>query len=169
MSEVWQAIELALGIGAQDLNVLQMTLRAVLVYPLALAMVRIGDKRFLGELAALDFLLAIVIGSIVSRAISGSAPFLPCLAAAFALVVLHRALAMVGYRSDRIGNLVKGRPRPLVRDGEVLWDQMRKASIGEEDLLGATRRTAGLASIEDVEQAILERNGQISVIPRAAR
>lgn len=169
MGEVWQAVELGLGIGEEDLNVLQMTLRAILVYPLALAMVRVGDKRFLGELAALDFLLAIVIGSIVSRAISGSAPFFPCMAAAFSLVLLHRGLAMAGYRSGRIGRLVKGMPRPLIRDGEILWDQMRKASIGEEDLLGATRRAAGLRKIEEVEQAFLERNGQISVIPRTSR
>lgn len=166
MSEIWQAIEGALGIGEEDLGVLQMTLRAILVYPLALAMVRLGDKRFLGELAALDFLLAIVIGSIVSRAISGSAPFLPCMAAAFSLVLLHRGLAMAGFHSESIGHLVKGRPRQLVRNGEIQWDQMRKASIGEQDLLGATRRAAGLGTIAQVEEAFLERSGQISVIPR---
>lgn len=164
MSEVWQAIEYGLGVGERDLSVLQMTLRAMLVYPLALAMVRLGDKRFLGELAALDFLLAIVIGSIVSRAISGSAPFLPSMVAGFSLVLLHRGLALVGFHFDTIGHLVKGRPRPLVLEGEIQWDQMRKASIGEEDLLEATRRGAGVSSIDDVEYAFLERNGRISVI-----
>lgn len=169
MSEVWQAIESALGIGDENLNVLQMSLRALLVYPLALALVRLGDKRFLGELAALDFLLAIIIGSIVSRAISGSAPFLPSVVAAFLLVLVHRGLARAGYSSDRIGRLVKGSPRHLVREGEIQWDQMRKASVGEEDLLGAIRRSAGLSSIEQVDDAFMERNGQISVIPRGAR
>lgn len=166
MSEVWLAIEGGLGIGDENLNVLQMSLRVLIVYPLALALVRIGDKRFLGELAAFDFLLVIIIGSIVSRAISGSAPFLPSMVAALLLVLGHRGVARVGYRSERIGRLVKGSPRQLIREGEVQWDQMREAAIGKEDLLEAVRHAAGLSAIDEVDEAFLERNGRISVIPR---
>jgi uncharacterized membrane protein YcaP (DUF421 family) len=165
MSELWQAIESGLGIGREDLNVLQMTLRVLVVYPIALAMVRLGDKRFLGELAALDFLLAIIIGSIVSRAISGSAPFLPSLVAGFSLVLLHRALAMAGFHFDRLGKLLKG-SRQLMRNGELQWDEMRKAAVGEEDLVEAVRHAAGLPAIDQARDAYLERNGRISVIPR---
>lgn len=166
MSEVWQAIEGGLGIGDENLNVLQMSLRVLIVYPLALALVRIGDKRFLGELAAFDFLLVIIIGSIVSRAISGTAPFLPSMVAALLLVLGHRGVGQVGYRSERIGRLVKGSPRQLIREGEVQWDQMREAAIGKEDLLEAVRHAAGLSAIDEVDDAFLERNGRISVIAR---
>lgn len=169
MSELWQAIESGLGIGEENLSVLQMSLRALLAYPLALAMVRIGDKRFLGELAALDFLLAIIIGSILSRGISGGAPFLPTMVTAFLLVLMHRGFARAGYSSERIGRLVKGSARQLVRGGKIQWEQMRTASLGEEDLLGAIRRNAGVASIDQVDDAFLERNGGISVIPRRSR
>ncbi len=169
MTEIWQAIEGGLGIGDENLNVLQMSLRALVVYPLALALVRIGDKRFLGELAAFDFLLVIIIGSIVSRAISGTAPFLPSMVASLMLVLTHRGFARAGYRSDRIGRLVKGSPRQLIREGEVQWDQMRKAAVGKEDLLEAIRHEAGLTAIDEVDEAFLERNGRISVIPGRAR
>lgn len=153
--------------GTQDdVNAGQMVLRAIVVYLAALAMVRIGDKRFLGEIAAFDFLLAIIIGSIVSRAISGNAPFWPSVAAAFALVLLHHAFGKLGFRFDRFAGIVKGQTRILVRDGAVQWDVMRKAAIGEEDLRSAIRRKGGIAEIQEVALACLERNGEISVLRR---
>jgi uncharacterized membrane protein YcaP (DUF421 family) len=161
--------ELALtlfGSGDQGLEIGQMALRALVVYVLALALVRLGDKRFIGENSAFDFMMAIILGSIVSRAITGNAPFWPTMAASVVLVAVHWALAWVGFRSDRVGTLVKGRPRMLIEDGEIDWDQMRKASIGEEDLLSALRRNGGVEDPGDVTRACLERNGSISVIPR---
>lgn len=162
--------ELALtifGRGEDGLEVWQMALRAVVVYPMALVLVRLGDKRFIGEISAFDFMMAIVLGSIVGRAISGSAPFWPSMAASAALVGVHWAFARVGFHSDRIGNLLKGECRVLVEDGEIDWDQMRKAAIGEEDLRSALRRNGGVRDPREVAYACLERNGKISVIRRA--
>lgn len=164
MTELKELLTYLLGIGQQDLDVLQMTARALVVYPLGIFMVHLGDKRFLGGIAAFDFLLAIIIGSILSRAISGSAPFLPSIAASFALVLAHRGIATLGFRWDGFGNFVKGSARQLVRDGDILWDEMRKSSIGEEDLREAVRHHGRTMSLEDVSQAFLERNGEISVI-----
>ena len=164
MAELKEMLTYLLGIGQQDLDVLQMALRALIVYPLGIAMVHVGDKRFLGGIAAFDFLLAIIIGSILSRAISGSAPFLPSIAASFALVLAHRGFASLGFHRDGFAKLVKGSPRQLVRDGEILWNEMRKSSIGREDLLGAARRFGRTSSLEDVREAFLERNGDLSSI-----
>ncbi len=164
MAEMKEGLIYLLGIGQEDLNVLQMTVRALIVYPLGIAMVHVGDKRFLGGIAAFDFLMAIIIGSILSRAISGSAPFLPSIAASFALVLAHRGFASLGFRWDGFAKVVKGSPRRLVREGEILWSEMRKSSIGEEDLRGAARRHGNTLSLEEVSDAFLERNGDISVI-----
>lgn len=164
MTELKELFTYLLGIGQADLDVLQMTLRALIVYPLGIAMVQVGDKRFLGGIAAFDFLMAIIIGSILSRAISGSAPFIPSICASFALVLAHRGLATLGFHWDGFARLVKGNPRQLVRDGEIQWTAMRKSSIGEEDLRGAARRHGNTASLDEVSDAFLERNGDISVI-----
>jgi len=153
--------------GRQDeITVVQMALRALVTYPLALAMIRLGDKRFLGEIAAFDFLLAIIIGSILSRAIAATAPYWPSLAACLALVLFHWLIARAGYRFDRLGTLVKGRSRTLVRDGEIQWDAMRRAAIGEKDLKSALRREGLAGSLDSVQLACLERNGEISVVTR---
>jgi uncharacterized membrane protein YcaP (DUF421 family) len=164
MPEFKELVVYVLGIGQQDLDVLQMTVRALVVYPLGIAMVHLGDKRFLGGIAAFDFLMAIIIGSILSRAISGSAPFVPSIAASFALVLAHRGFAALGFRWAGFAKLVKGSPRQLVRDGEILWHEMRRSAIGEEDLREAVRHHGRTISLDDVDQAFLERNGEISVI-----
>jgi uncharacterized membrane protein YcaP (DUF421 family) len=167
MAELKELLTYLLGIGREDLDILQMTVRALVVYPLGIAMVHVGDKRFLGGIAAFDFLLAIIIGSILSRAISGSAPFVPSIAASFGLVLVHRGFAALGFRWRRFAKIVKGTPRELVREGEILWSEMKKSAIGEEDLLGAVRRHGGTTSLADVSAAFLERNGDISVVLRS--
>lgn len=166
--DVTEFLDAAFGLDGGELGTLQMVLRAVIVYPLAIAMVRLGDKRLIGTSAAFDFLLAIIVGSVVSRAITGNAPFLPSMATGYALVLLHWAFAKLGFHFDRFGKLVKGRTHILVEDGEIRWDAMRQSAIGMEDLLGGCRRNGGVGSVDRVACAMLERNGEISVIPRSS-
>ena len=157
-------LEAALGTGAAELGLLQVVLRAVAVYPLAIAIVRFGDKRLIGTTAAFDFLLAIIIGSVISRAITGNAPFVPAVATGYVLVLLHWAFAKLGFHVDWFGRLIKGEPRELVQDGEIRWDAMRRSAIGMEDLLSGCRRNGNVEGVEDVTCAVLERNGDISVV-----
>lgn len=164
MEPLVHVLKAALGIGAEELGVLQMVLRAILVYPLAVAVVRTGDKRLIGASAAFDFLLAIVIGSVISRAITGSAPLLPCLAAGWALVLVHAGIAKVGFHVGWFARLVKGESRMLVENGEIRWDAMRRSAIGFEDLQSGMRRNGNTDRVDQVARAVLERNGDISIV-----
>lgn len=155
-----------LQIGEAEIGARAMALRVLVVFPVGIATVRIGDKRFLGELSAMDLIVAVMIGSIFSRAITGNAPFVPCLLAGIALVLVHRLSAQVAFASDRLGRLLKGRARLLVEDGEIDWDAMRAAAIGEEDLRSALRRKGGFEDLRKVKAAYLERTGDISVVSK---
>lgn len=92
-----------LGIGQDSITWWQMLLRAVVVYILALAMVRLGDKRFLGKNTAFDVILGVVLGSVVSRAITNSSPFVPTLIAAVTLVALHWSFAWISFAGGGSG------------------------------------------------------------------
>ena len=87
MNEIgnWTQVALGIGLESQQMEFWQMALRAVIVYAVTLAMVRLGKKRFMGKATAFDMILGIMLGSIVSRAITGNAPLVPALAAAAAL------------------------------------------------------------------------------------
>ena len=99
MNEIGNWIKVALGIGleSQQLEFWQMALRAVIVYVVTLIMVRLGKKRFMGKATAFDMILGIMLGSIVSRAITGNAPLVPALAATATLIALHSVLTAGGF------------------------------------------------------------------------
>jgi uncharacterized membrane protein YcaP (DUF421 family) len=164
MENLLTAIGDVLGLGEEDLNTWQMTLRVIVVYGAALLMVRLGKKRFLGENTAFDFILGIILGSVISRSITGNSPFIPTLAAALLMVVLHWVFSALAFHSDRFGTLIKGEHRTLVKDGEIQWDAMRKSNVSETDLMVALRTQARLQDIRQVKEARLERSGDISVI-----
>ena len=162
-------LQTALGLGADQLTVPQMLLRTVVVYAFTVLIVRWGEKRFFGKNTAFDLVLSIVLGSVISRAINGGAPFFSTLLASAGLVGLHRMLAVVAFRSDRVGDWIKGQARVLVRDGEVDWDGMEKSHLTEHDLLGALRLQGQIGDVSKVNVARLERSGDVSVVPREGK
>lgn len=166
MSELWASVSRALGLELEgkDLTTVQMVLRAAIVFVVSIAMLKIGDKRFMGKSTAFDVFLGIVFGSTVSRAITGNAPFFPALAGGLTLVLFHWLFAAVAFRSHGFGKLVKGSDRVLVRDGEIQWDEMKRAHITENDLKEALRSAGQQPDVKRVKAAHLERDGDISII-----
>ncbi len=161
---LWSGLDHALGLSADELTAWQMVLRAALIYPVGIAFVRLGDKRFVGKFTAFDVIMGILIGSILSRTVTGNSPFFGTMAASLALVLLHYAFASASFHWDGFGNLVKGVSRTLVVDGSIQWDAMRKSNISEKDLLSAVRENAGMQGLQKVRLATLERSGNISVV-----
>src|ERR671929_718768 len=105
---------LGLGLEGKDLNVPQMALRAVVVYMVAVLIVRLGKKRFMGRATAFDVILGIMLGSIVSRAVTGNAPFFPALAASAVLVAMHWLFSSIALRWHGFGVAgQRGPPRAL--------------------------------------------------------
>jgi len=164
METIGDLIGRIIGLDAEELNVGQMAVRAIVVYISALLMVRLGEKRFFGRNTAFDFILGIILGSVVSRAINGSAAFFPTLAAGLTLVLLHWLFSVLSFHSDWFGTFVKGNDRLLAENGAILWDAMRRGHLSEKDLMSSGRTQANVDDLEKVKAARLERSGDISVI-----
>ncbi len=166
--DVWTMVRWALGldVAPSALTAGHMALRALVVFLVAIALVRVGNKRFLGKNTPLDIILTVIFGSTISRAITGNAPFVPTLVASLVLVLVHWALAALSFHVPGVGTLVKGHERTLIRNGELQWEALRKAHITEHDVHEALRTKGHAADIDAVESAHLERSGEISIIPR---
>lgn len=158
-------LDRALALGQDKITLIPMLLRTLIVYVTALIIVRLGEKRFFSKSTAFDLVLSIILGSVISRGINGSAPFFPTLAASLGLVLLHWILAALAFRSDWFGDLVKGHARVLIRDGELDWDSMSESHLSKQDLLSALRVESQIEDPDQVQIARLERSGDISVIP----
>lgn len=153
-------------IGEGNPGVFQMIFRAFSLYLIALLIVRLGDKRFLGKNTAFDMILGIIIGSVISRAINGDAGYFQTIFAAAFLVALHWVFAYVAFRNDNWGVLIKGRPRTLVKDGDVLEDEMKKSHVSRSDLESELRAEAKMEEVSSVKSARIEPSGKISVIKK---
>jgi uncharacterized membrane protein YcaP (DUF421 family) len=158
------AIDELLGIHAHELTWVQMSLRAVVVFLVTLSYLRLANKRFLGRYTAFDAVLAIILGSVISRAINGSAPFGPTLVASAVLLALHWIVSELAMISRGFSRIVKGTPKLLVENGRMHRHNMRACHISPDDLLEDLRYEAHVGSIEEVEAAYLECNGKISVL-----
>jgi uncharacterized membrane protein YcaP (DUF421 family) len=161
-------LDAALGLSAhkaEDLNVLQVCVRAVVVFLILIAYVRLGKKRFLGEATAFDAILVIIIGSIASRAISGTAPFVASLAGTLVLILTHWLISYFTQSSPTLSYLTKGHDTVLVRNGQVDREALRKSHMSDDDL-DEDLRQQGVAKVSDVKEARLERSGKVSVIKK---
>jgi uncharacterized membrane protein YcaP (DUF421 family) len=162
-----EMIERLLGLNrqAQDLSVLNVSLRALVVFVVGLLILRIGNRRFMGKATAFDVLLGILIGAVLSRAINGTAAFVPTLVGSLVIVLLHRGLAALVYFVPAFATVAEGRPLPLVEAGAVRRANARRARITDQDLQEALRLN-GIEKLEDVSKAYLEPDGSISMVPK---
>jgi uncharacterized membrane protein YcaP (DUF421 family) len=170
LQQVLELLRMLLGVGrdAGDVGAGQMVLRAIVIYVATLATVRLGSKRFLGKATAFDVIIGIMIGSVMSRGINGSADVGATLLGGGALVAMHWLFAVLAYHTTWFGDIVKGKPVLLIEDGRPQRDGMRQTSLSERDLHEAIRLQGSRPDPSRVGLAYLERNGTVSVIPRDA-
>ena len=160
---------LGLDLEARDLTLLAISLRGVIVFSVTLVMVRVADKRFLAKLSAFDVILGFLLASMMARAVNGSAAFVPTLLGGFVLVFLHRLVGMIAFHVDWFGRLVKGDACVVVEHGKANETLLRGLHVSEKDLIEELHLNGSLEKVDQVKKAILERNGQISIIPQSGR
>lgn len=150
----------------KELTLLQLCVRAFIIFILGLAMVRVGDRRSLSEKTGFDTLFLVLIAAVLARAINGSAAFLTTIGCAFFLMVVHRIFAFIACRSHAFGKLLKGEDVTLVTDGKVDWKSMKKHLVSKHDLEEDLRLSAATEDLEKIKAARLERSGDISFIKK---
>ena len=151
--------------GAEEVG--WVMLKAVLLYFTVVVGFRIGSRRTLADMSAIDFVAAVAVGAIVGRVPNAhDASYLAGLATLLAVLGSHAALTKLRL-SPSIGRLLDPAPRLLIADGLVLPGELRRCSLTEADLFALLRRQ-GVGSLTEVRYAIVEPRGQLSVIRRTA-
>ena len=161
-------LQSALGPDGQpkELTLIQICLRALIIFVVGLALVRIGDRRSLSEKTGFDTLFLVLIGAVLARAINGSAAFLTTIGCGIFLVLVHRIFAYVAFRSHTFGKLIKGDDVKLVEDGQINWQAMKRHLVSKHDLEEDLRLNAATEDFAKIEVARLERSGDVSFIKK---
>ena len=149
-----------------QLSALQMGMRAILVFLLTIVLIRLSGRRSIGLRSPLDTVITLLLGATLSRAIVGASPFTGVALASLVIVLLHRLVAWSCAHNKLISRLLNGEQKVLYQNGQLNHDNMDTMMISEQDLQEAVRRTGHVDSLSEVQKAVMERNGEISVVKK---
>lgn len=151
----------------KDLNALQMSSRGVVVFFIALLLIRISGRRSFGVRTPLDNIIVILLGAVLSRAVVGASPFVPVMICCFSIVALHRLFGWLIATSKSFGRVMEGNKILLYDNDQFKYEAMKRALVCEEDLMQGVRKSALTDDLSKIDKVYMERNGDISAIKKA--
>lgn len=143
---------------------IEIIVRTLCVYVFMIIAIRIFGKKELAQLSVIDLVFILLISNAVQNAMVGPDTSLEGgLVAAGALFLANYTLKQLLYRNKQLSNLIQGESILLIYKGEPNQENCKKAEITIEEL-GAAAREHGARDIQNVDLAVLEVDGNISVI-----
>lgn len=164
MDDFVKIVHSIFGVNADSLTFGHMAARAAFLYLAALFIIRIGDKRFIGKNTTFDVILGIIIGSVTSRAINGTAGMFATIGALIVLVGFHWIIAYFSFYNPKVAVFAKGKRHKIIENGRIKKEQIKKIHLSEEDLKEQLRVKLGDYDIANIKEAVYERNGEISFV-----
>jgi len=157
MSELW----------VPSVPCVYLVLRVAIVYTALILLLRLSGKRQVGQMGIAPFVALLLISNAVQNAMNGGDNSLSGgLILATVLIVLSYLFEVVTYRSKAVERLVQGRPTLLVHHGKLLPDHLHRELLNIRELRAILRRQ-GIHDLAEVEEAILESDGFVSVLRRS--
>lgn len=141
-------------------------IRATLLYGLIMFCIRLMGKRQLGELQPSELVITILLSNIASLPIEDTS--IPLILGAVPLLVLVGCELFTSYislKSKKFRSFVSGSPVIVIRDGIINQDELRKLRFSIDDLMEIVRQSS-IFDIRDVQYAIVETTGKISILPK---
>lgn len=143
---------------------LYIILSCLAIYIFIIAAIRIFGKKELSQLSVIDLVFILLISNAVQNAMVGSdSSLIGGLVAATTLFVVNYVFKLLLYRFPKLGKLVQGEPMMLIYKGRLNHHNLTRAKITLDELKEAVREH-GISLIEDVDLAVLEMDGNISII-----
>ena len=146
---------------------MESVIRPALVYLFLLLLLRLTGKRTLAQITSFDFVLLLIISEATQQALIGEDnSMINSAIVVSTLIGINIVMSLVKQRSKWFDRLLDDIPLVIVADGKPLKERMDKSRVDEDDVLDAARESHGLERMDQIRHAILERDGQISIIPR---
>ena len=147
---------------------LTILLRTILVYVILIATMRFMGKRQLGELEISELVTTLLISEIASLPIvDQNIPIIYAIIPLITILTLEVTLSMILLKCPHLKGIASTRPSILIRHGKTDQGEMKRNRISIDELISEIRQ-AGLCSPEEVDYAIVEQNGKISILPKRA-
>ena len=142
-------------------------IRTVIIYVTLVVAMRLMGKRQLGDMQPIELVVTLLIADLAAIPMQEpGTPLVTGIAAIFVLVALEILFSVLRMKSPGFGRLVSGSPMVVIKDGKPLKNTLRRLRLTNEDLTD-TLRTQGVFDLREVDTAIVETNGKISVFLKA--
>ena len=146
-----------------DLPILNLIVRAAVVYLSVVILLRISGKRQMGQLGATEFVAILLISNAVQNSMNGGDNSLGGgLILAAVLIALSSLISYLTYRSRAFSRIFEGTPRLVIHHGKILHENLKKELLSETELKIMLRKQ-GVHNTVNIENAVLESDGTLSV------
>lgn len=137
--------------------------RTVFFYLFIIIVFRLMGKREIGQLSIQDLVISIIMSELVAMSIENrnDSMFLTIIPVAI-LVMLEILFSYISLKSNKFRNILEGKPSLIISQGKINFNEMVKERYTLDDLL-LELRNKGVKNIEDIEYAILENDGRLSI------
>lgn len=153
--------------GAENLPIYGFLIRALIVYFYMFITIKVLGQRSIGALNPLDFLFGVIIGDVLGEPLSsGEIALAGPLSAAALISSLHLSLSYIALKMPRFRRVIEDEPILLIEKGRILHKELTKSKVTVESLM-MDLRLQGAIDLSAVDYAVLESNGQISIIKKS--
>ena len=141
-------------------------IRTIVIYMLLLAVMRLSGKRQIGEIQISELVTTFLLSDIASYPLTDPAiPLLNAVVPIFTIIPLEIIFSFLTTKSTQLKKILDGNPSIIILHGKIQKKEMSHVRLSMEDLL-CELRLKNIASVSDVDYAIVEQNGQISVFQK---
>ena len=141
-------------------------LRTIILYIVVVAGFRIMGKRQIGEMQPSELVVAIMISDLATIPMEDiGIPLFSGVIPIFTLIVMEILLSQLSLKNKKFRRLMSGKPNVIIHNGKILEEEMKNLRFNMDDL-NEQLRIQGYTGISNINFAILETNGQLSIIPK---
>ncbi|EPY2274248.1 DUF421 domain-containing protein [Clostridium sporogenes] len=141
-------------------------IRTIILYLLVILSMRLMGKKQIGELEPFELAITIMISELASLPMQDSRiPLLHGIVPILTLLILQNIFSLIQLKSEKIRSLINGEPSILIENGKIDFQELKNQRFNINDLMEELR-LQGYYDLENIEYAILETSGQLSVIPK---
>ncbi|MGE5473554.1 MAG: DUF421 domain-containing protein [Ignavibacteriales bacterium] len=143
--------------------------RTLILYILVVIVMRIMGKRQIGQLQPFEFVITIMLAELAAIPMQNTGiPLINGIIPIFTLLIAQIAFSYSTLKSERLRGVVCGKPSVLIEGGRIIEEELERQNYNLNDLMEQLR-SKSYPNVADVEFAILETSGQISIIPKSQK
>jgi uncharacterized membrane protein YcaP (DUF421 family) len=154
-----------LEIPSSALTLGNLIARAFLIYTGGMFLLRI-QSQFMGINTPFNFMLHFILGSLLANAIVGEGPFFAITSMCLFIAFLNWFIAVLCFYFPQAERVFKGESETLVKDGKIVWSNMRKNLITKDELMESVHKHTQRTTLGHVKRAYFENSGEITVIEK---